>query len=327
MRILVTGGGGYVGTALVTHLVAAGHAVTVVDPLPLGAEALLPAMGIGEVRLIRGSVADGALMEATLPGHDAVVHLAALVGEAACAVDQDMTRAINVEAAGSVAAAASAAGIERFVFASTCSNYGVSDPGVLVDEDAPLRPLGLYAESKVEAEKRVRRAHDSAVILRFGTVCGPSPRMRFDLLVSELAREAVAGRELVIYAPEAWRPYLSIRDLVRAVGQVVAEMHGAVAGGTLNVVGDNLTKRDLVDVVHARIPSAQVTIVDKAPDLRDYRVSGGRFEAATGFRPDVSMADAFNETVELLAAGTWIDPGTQRLSAVVPDSDALRRRV
>lgn len=320
MRILVTGGGGYVGTALVTHLVAAGHAVTVVDPLPLGAEALLPAMGIGEVRLIRGSVADGALMEATLPGHDAVVHLAAFVGEAACAVDEDMTRAINVEAAGSLAAAASVAGIERFVFASTCSNYGVSDPGVLVDEDAPLRPLGLYAESKVEAEERVRRAHDAAVILRFGTVCGPSPRMRFDLLVSELAREAVAGRELVIYAPEAWRPYLPMADLVRAVGHVVGAQMTSVRGSVFNVVAENCTKRDLVNIVQAIFPEVAVALVDKAPDLRDYRVRGTRFQAATGFQMRSTVKSAFTETAQLLQCGVWSEPTSRRLTAVVPTS-------
>ena len=320
MRVLVTGGGGYVGTALVTHLAAAGHAVTVVDPLPLGAEALLPAIGIGEVRLVRGSVTDTALMEATLPGHDAVVHLAALVGEAACAVDEDMTRAINVEAAGSIAAAASAAGIERFVFASTCSNYGVSDPGVLVDEDAPLRPLGLYAESKVEAEKRVRRAHDSAVILRFGTVCGPSPRMRFDLLVSELAREAVAGRELIIYAPEAWRPYLPMADLVRAVEHVVRTEIGSVSGSVFNVVAENCTKRDLVNIVQESFPEVAVALVDKAPDLRDYRVRGTRFEAATGFRMQSTVKSAFTETAQLLQCGVWSEPTSRRLTAVVPTS-------
>ena len=320
MRILVTGGGGYVGTALVTHLAAVGHAVTVVDPLPLGAEALLPAIAIGEVRLVRGSVTDGALMEATLPGHDAVVHLAALVGEAACAVDQDMTRAINVEAAGSVAAAASAAGIKRFVFASTCSNYGVSDPGVLVDEDAPLRPLGLYAESKVEAEERVRRVHDAAVILRFGTVCGPSPRMRFDLLVSELAREAVAGRELVIYAPEAWRPYLPMADLVRAVEHVVRTQIGSVRGSVFNVVAANCTKRDLVNIVQESFPEAAVVFVNKAPDLRDYRVRGARFQAATGFRMQSTVKSAFTETAQLLQCGVWSEPTSRRLTAVVPTS-------
>lgn len=319
MRILVTGGAGYVGSGVVTHLAAAGHSVTVLDPLPVGGEMLLPAVLAGDVQVVRGHTTDEALVRAVVPGHDAVIHLAALVGEVACAVDLQRTREVNVVAAERVARAAANAGITRLVFASTCSNYGVSDPGVLADEDNPLHPLGLYAETKVEAEGLVRSAHPGAAILRFGTVCGPSPRMRFDLLVSELAREAVAGRELLIYAPAAWRPYLAVRDLVRAVGLAVGDANGSVAGGTFNVIGDNLTKRDLVEIVQARFPRAEVAYVDKAPDLRDYRVSGSRFEEATGFHSTTSIADAFGETVRLLETGMWRDAGARRLTAIVPD--------
>ncbi len=318
MRVLVTGAAGYVGSAVVTHLASMGHEVTALDLMPIGGEALIPAVLTGRVQIVRGSITDDALMGEAIAGHDAVVHLAAVVGEAACDVDPDRARLINVDGAERVALHCQRLGVPRMVFASTCSNYGVSDPGVLADEDDPLHPLGLYAGSKVEAEGRVRAAFPDAVIARFGTVCGLSPRMRFDLLVSELARDAVTGAELLIYAPEAWRPYLATPDLVRAVDLVIGDAHDAVRGGTFNVIGENLTKRDLIEIVTARFPDVQVAFVDKAPDLRDYRVSGARFEAATGFRPNVAVAGAFNDTVRLLEAGLWPDPAARRLTAVVP---------
>ena len=319
MRVLVTGGAGYVGSGLVTHLAAMGHAVTVLDPLPVGGEMLLPALATGHVTLVRGVTTDDATVRRVMPGHDAVIHLAALVGEAACAVDPGLTREVNVHATGRVAQAALDAGINRFIFASTCSNYGVSDPGVLADEDNPLHPLGLYAETKVEAEALVRDSHPDAIILRFGTVCGPSPRMRFDLLVSELARDAVAGREILIYAPDAWRPYVAVRDLVRAVEVSMSHADEVVAGATFNVIGENMTKRGLREVVLSRFPDACVSYVDKAPDLRDYRVSGDRFERATGFRPAAGVADAFDETAQLLQAGVWRNAESRRLTAIVPN--------
>lgn len=319
MRIFVTGGAGYVGSALVMHLASRGHDVTVLDLVPIGAECLLPGILGGRVSLIRGDVTDERVLERTIPGHDAVVHLAAVVGEAACDVDPSRSAAINVGGAEAVAIAAATAGITRVVSASTCSNYGVSDPGVLATEDDPLRPLGLYAETKVTAEGLVRKALPHATILRFGTVCGASPRMRFDLLVSELAREAVLGNELVIYAPDAWRPYLPITELVRAVEEVIVGEPARVAGATFNVVAENCTKRDLIAVALRHFPSAQISLVAKTPDLRDYRVSGERFEAATGFQMQSTVADAFAETVRLLELGTWPNAGARRLTAVIPN--------
>jgi nucleoside-diphosphate-sugar epimerase len=181
---------------------------------------------------------------------------------------------------------------------------------VLANEEAPLRPLGIYAASKVRAEQMVL-AHTGRLQtcgLRLGTICGLSPHMRFDLLINEMARAAVLGDAIDIFAPDAWRPFLHIRDAARAVGWALQAPDDAVARQVFNVVGENYQKKQLADLVRARYPQASIRITHSIPDARDYRVSGDRIRARGGFSPQYTIDAAFAEVAEAVRDGVFRDP-------------------
>jgi nucleoside-diphosphate-sugar epimerase len=325
MHVLVTGGAGYIGSTLTSHLLQRGMAVKVLDRLVYGGAQLLPFSTDPRFELIAGDVRDERALSKALDGVQAVIHLAAVVGEPACAVDEAEARSINFDGTAAVLAGCASAGIPRLLFASTCSNYGVSNPGMLATEDAPLNPLSQYARAKTEAEWLLLGSPANVVttVLRFGTICGVSPRMRFDLLVSELARAAALRQRIEVFAPEAWRPFLHIRDAARAIEQCLAAPTDRIHKRVFNVVGENVQKQSLVKLVHKHFPDAPVAVVEKAPDIRDYRVSGERIEHELGFKPRHSIQEAFLETAEAIVRGVFRDPMWLGHSAI-PDPDKLR---
>src|SRR4029077_1437185 len=213
MKGLVTGGAVYLGSTLVPLLLADGGAVRVLDTLTHGGESLLGVWSHPCFELRRGDVRDGAMVRGAVEGMDAVVHLAAIVGDPACAREPGLARAVNLEASLALIAACRAAGVARLVFASTCSNYGkMRDPGGYVDERSELAPVSLYAETKVAVERAMLDPNVAdgvcATPLRFATVFGISPRMRFDLTVNEFTAEMVTRRRLVVFGEQFWRPYV-----------------------------------------------------------------------------------------------------------------------
>lgn len=308
-QLLVTGGAGYVGSVVTAHLLMAGHSVRVLDSLAGGGEALLGFMSHPSFRLVEGDVRHSGAVREAMMGAEAVIHLAAVVGEPACAVDETNTRSINVGGTQTVLAVADEAGVGRVILVSTCSNYGVSDPDALATEDSPLRPLGVYARSKVEAEHLVL-AHQGVPtqVLRFGTICGLSPHMRFDLLVNDMARAAALKESIQIFAPEAWRPFLHIRDAGRVLERCLGTPAGEVNRRVFNVVGDNYQKKGLVELVRRHFPAAGVELAPAIPDARDYRVSAARIHEERGFAPAHTVEDAFLEVAAAVRAGVFRNP-------------------
>ncbi len=310
MRILVTGGAGYIGSTLVPRLLSRGHAVRVLDLLCHGGESLLPVWSHPAFELRRGDVRDSATVAAALTGMDAVVHLAAIVGDPACARDPETARSTNLDASLDLLQAAQKAGVSRFIFASTCSNYGrMDDPSLLVDENSDLRPISLYAETKVAVEQELlAAASDSglcATPLRLATVFGVSPRMRFDLTVNEFAMELAMQHRLVVFGERFWRPYVHVRDVARAVETVLESPRDRVAGRVFNVgaTDENYRKQEIVDLVRSEIPDADVEYVHRDEDPRDYRVSFARINSELGFFPSRSVADGIHEVVQLVRTG------------------------
>lgn len=308
--VVVTGGAGYVGSVVTSHLLLAGFAVVVVDRLAAGGEAIVGFSGRDDFRLIAGDVRDPDVLDAAVARADAVVHLAAVVGEPACAPNEAEARSINLDGARAVLAAVQRHGVGRLVLVSTCSNYGVSSPDVLADEDAPLNPLGIYARSKVAAELDVleRRETTPVTVLRLGTICGLSARMRFDLLVNDMARAVVLNEPISIFAPDAWRPFLHIRDAGRVIEWSLGRDPAAIAGRVYNVVGDNYQKRGLVDLVRRHFPGAAIEMTDAVPDARDYRASGVRLAREGGFTSRYTVEDAFLEVVAAVRTGVFRNP-------------------
>lgn len=327
MHVAVTGGAGYAGAVLTAHLLEVGLEVTVVDRLVYGGEALLPFLAHPRCRLVVADVRDRRALEEAFAGAAAVVHLAAVVGEAACALAEAVAEEINVGGTETALEAARRSGAGRFLLVSTCSNYGISEPGEIADEDAPLRPLGLYAETKVAAERAVLGSGSpGACVLRFGTLCGLSPRMRFDLLVNELARAAALGEAIRIFAPLAWRPYLHLRDAARAVERCLTAAAGRIDARVFNVVGENLQKRHLVELVRRHVPQLAVQVEERTPDRRDYRVRDERIRRELAFAATRTVEDAFLEIHQAVASGVFRDPGWSGHSAIPEDPSRWGRR-
>jgi nucleoside-diphosphate-sugar epimerase len=312
---LITGGAGYVGSVVVEELLDRGHSVRVLDSLAHGSvPSLLPVWGHRRFQFLRGDVRDAAARRNALEHVDAVVHLAAIVGDPACAREPELAHEVNHGATRALLDDAEAAGVSRLVFASTCSNYGkMADSSALAKEDFELRPVSLYAETKVAAELDVlARARNGlpTCCLRLATVYGASPRMRFDLTVNEFTREITLDRDLVVFGEQFWRPYVHVRDAARAVCVALEAPPEAVQGEVFNVgaTSENYRKLDIVELLRERVPSANVSFVHKDEDPRDYRVSFDKVRDRLGFDPERTVADGIDEVMSLLRSGLLGDP-------------------
>jgi nucleoside-diphosphate-sugar epimerase len=319
MRVAVTGGAGYVGALVVGGLREAGHEVAVLDLLLHGQREV--ARGLDElgVELIRGDIRDGDARRAALEGADAAVHLAAIVGDPACARDPALSAEINVEGSRAVAADVAALGVPRLVFASTCSNYGrMEDPTVPVDESGVLAPVSLYAEQKVAIEKQLLAGGGAptTTCIRVATVYGAAPRMRFDLTVNEFTRDLWAGRELEVFGEQFWRPYVHVADAARAIRMILEAPSERVAGEVFNVghSDENYRKLDLVEIITARLPEANVSYVHRDEDPRDYKVSFEKIRRELGFEPRIRVPGGVDELIEGLERERFGDPFDARHS-------------
>jgi len=314
VRVLVTGGAGYVGSTLVPILLGAGHSVRVLDSLLHGGAALLGVWSHPDFEFRHGDVRDGDAVRDAVSGVDAVVHLAAIVGDPACAREPEAARQVNLEGSLRLLEEADKAKVGQFVFASTCSNYGkMTNPDVLVDEDAELRPVSLYAETKVAVEREVlsrgERDRLKCTALRFATVFGASPRMRFDLTVNEFTLRMLVEKALVVYGEQFWRPYVHVRDAALGIRMILEAPSHKTAGRVYNVgsTEQNFRKQDLVEMIRPFAPEAEVKYVHKDEDPRDYRVSFARIGRALGYTTSRTVDDGIREVVALARSGMFTD--------------------
>jgi nucleoside-diphosphate-sugar epimerase len=313
-RTLVTGGAGYVGAGLCEELLDAGHEVRALDVLLHGQEDVAGALEDLGVEVVRADLRDAEARRRALEGVDCVVHLAAIVGDPACARDPALSAEVNVAGSRAMVEAARAAGAERFVFASTCSNYGrMADPTVPIDEDGELAPVSLYAEQKVGIERMLLEEDHGDLrptCLRFATVYGAARRMRFDLTVNEFTRDLWADRALEVFGEQFWRPYVHVRDAGRAVRTVLEHPVSVVGGQVFNAgrSGENYRKLDLVEEIGRQVDRGTVTYVRRDEDPRDYKVSFDRIREVLGFETLKTVPDGIAEIVEALDAGAFGDP-------------------
>jgi nucleoside-diphosphate-sugar epimerase len=318
-KVLVTGGAGYIGSVLVRQLLEKGYQVRVLDSLKFGGEALYDVAQHPNFEFQRGDIRNAADVEQSMEGIYAVAHLAAIVGDPACKKFSDEAREVNDNASKNVFIAAENAGVERFVFASTCSNYGkMADPNSFVVETSELRPVSLYAELKVAYENWL--LHDMkdsrlcATALRFSTVYGFSPRIRFDLTVNEFTRNVALTGEQEIWGPEFNRPYCHVDDLARAVVLVIESDASKVRAEVFNVgsTDENYTKRNLMEEIAEIIPSTKAIYVDAADDPRDYRVNSDKIKNTLGFTITKRVPDGIKEIYKLMQSGIIDDPHSQK---------------
>lgn len=308
MKILVTGGAGYVGSVLVPSLLGKGFEVAVVDDLRLGGHGLLSSYGHPRFAFHKESVLDYGKMLGIARGHDVVIHLAALVGEPPCVRYPDEARRVNVDGVRTMAEASREAGVSHFIFSSTCSNYG-KQPGGELDEEAPLVPLSLYAETKIESEGIVLSMNEPSfvtTVFRFATAFGVSPRMRFDTMLNEFVRDAVVDRWLLVYGKESYRTLVHVRDIVQMV-YLTINMRERVAGEVFNVGSGHISKQGLAELVHYHVPTMEIGYKEQQSDPRDYRAS---FDKATrlGYSPRYTIEDGVREVAQALSDGLFLDP-------------------
>jgi nucleoside-diphosphate-sugar epimerase len=321
--ILVTGGAGYIGSVLVRLLLARGWRVRVLDRLLAGGESLLELFDHERFEFCRGDIRDPETVARAVAGCYGVAHLAAIVGDPACRAQPELARSTNLDGSRLLLEAARRAGVPRFVFASTCSNYGkMPDPEQYVDETSPLAPVSLYAETKVAFERELIECSRAdglvGTALRFATVYGVSPRLRFDLTVNEFTRELALGRELVIFGEHFWRPYCHVRDLAAAVLAVLEADPARVAGEVFNVgdTAENYTKKMIAEALLRQIPEGRIRYVHRTEDPRDYRVSFDKIRRVLGFQISRRVPDGIAEILRLLRSGLLSNPDAPQYANV-----------
>ena len=312
MKTLVTGHHGYIGSVLAPMLREAGHEVVGLDTYYYRGCDLGDVGGFEPALALDVRDASPKAFE----GFDAIVHLAALSNDPLGDLDADWTHAINLGGTMALARAAKEAGVRRFIFASSCSMYGAAEGDTLVGEDAPLRPLTSYAESKVRAEEGLRElAGDgfSAVAMRNATAYGASPRLRLDIVLNNLVAWAhTTGAIRLLSDGMSWRPLVHIRDIAQATLALLAAPADEIAGEAFNIgsAEQNYRIRDLAEIVHRRLPRCEVTFAsDASPDPRSYRVDFSKFSARfpdcafqwTAERGTEELADAYERAGLTLA--------------------------
>lgn len=302
-RVLVTGGAGYIGAVLVERLLQEGYSVRVIDNLMYTGKSLLPVLGCPQFEFVYGDVSNVELLEKVLKETRYVVHLAAIVGDPASKKDIQLTQRVNCEASKKLIDKAVDQGIIKFIFVSTCSNYGISAPETYATEESPLKPLSPYAESKVEVEKYLVESATGLnyTILRFATAYGVSPRMRFDLTINDFTMQMATKGCLTVYGKEFWRPYVHISDIARAI-QLVLEKPKESHRQVFNV-GDNrenYRKMDIVDMIAKYVPQARIEFEGTGYDPRDYKVSFDKIRQVLGFSTSRSIEDGIKEVLSLI---------------------------
>jgi nucleoside-diphosphate-sugar epimerase len=317
MKILITGNMGYVGPGVVRRLRKAypsamligydlgyfAHCLTSPSGFP---ESLLDCQYFGDVRNFS---------DALLDGLDAIVHLAAISNDPMGALFEDLTLATNYEASVELARKAKRAGVKSFVFASSCSVYGMADGRAKTEEDE-VNPLTAYAKSKIMTEQGLKALADetfTATCLRFATACGMSDRLRLDLVLNDFVAGAVAtGRISILSDGTPWRPLIHVQDMARAIDWAIGREQGD--GGPCLIVNAgsdqwNYQVKELARAVARVIPGVEVVINEKAqPDKRSYQVSFEKFtKLAQGFLPEIDLTTAVTELRDSLQAVDFRD--------------------
>lgn len=321
-KVLVTGGAGYIGSELVRILLEDNFQVIVFDNLSFGGESLLSFWGNPAFTFIKGDLRNDDDMKAALQGVDYVCHLAAIVGEPPCKKFPELALQVNWHASVRLYELCEEAGIERFIFASTCSNYGkMAIADSLLDETAELNPISLYSETKVNFEKYLLSHENSTItrtILRFSTVYGISPRPRFDLTVNEFTRDAALGQPLLIYGENFWRPYCHVSDLARSVKLALTSDADKVNGQAFNVgeTSQNYTKKMLAAEIGKVVPALEVNYHPVVTDPRDYKVNSDKIKNVLGFRITKTVPDGIREIAFLFQKQVITDPMNARYGNV-----------
>jgi len=313
-KVLVSGGAGYIGSILCQVLLNENYFVRVIDNLMFSGESIVHLLNHPNFEFSKIDIRETENLKKALNEIDYVVHLAAIVGDPACAKNPKLAKEINLMSSKNLYKLSNEAQVERFVFASTCSNYGKMMNGEYVNESSPLNPVSLYAETKVEFENYIlnqpRHNVCKPTSLRFSTVYGLSPRVRFDLTVNEFTKDLALGRELLVFGKQFWRPYCHVVDLARSVAQTLSSNQKLVAYEVFNVgdTNENYRKGDIVEQIKKQIPDSKIKFVKKDEDPRDYRVSFEKIKKVMGFQITKTVPQGISQIKNAVLNGLISNP-------------------
>ncbi len=326
--VLLIGGGGYIGSALLPKLLGRGYRVRLLDSFIYGDEPIAALLGHPNLELIRADFRQVDEVVRASRGVDSVIHLGAIVGDPACALNEQLTVEINLVATRTIAEIANGSGIRRLLFASTCSVYGAADE--LLDEGSALNPVSLYAKSKIASEQvllGMRSSGFSPVILRFGTIYGLSGRTRFDLVVNLLAAKAAVDGEIPVFGSDQWRPFVHVDDAARALVLALEARQENLHAPIFNVGSDsqNYTLAEIGHAIKRLVPAARLSVNDHNVDRRNYRVSFRRIRETLGFLPGWSLDSGVRQVLEAIESGRVSDYRDPKYSNVKFLSDESNR--
>ncbi|HEY5914986.1 MAG TPA: SDR family oxidoreductase [Verrucomicrobiae bacterium] len=278
-RVLITGHNGYIGSVMTPHLLSAGHEITGLDT-GYFSECTLVAGG-GDIPVVRKDIRD--LSPKDLEGYDAVIHLAALSNDPIGNLNDGWTEEINFKASVKLAELAKAAGVNRYLFSSSCIMYGASNTEI-VTEESPLDPKTEYARSKVKAEEAIRKLAApgfSPVFVRNGTIYGVSPRMRFDTVFNDLIGSAVTTGKVIVYSDgKPWRPVIHVQDVARMFEAVLAAPADKIHNQAFNAGANSLNHQiiELAQIAVKTVPGCKLEVIAKTgADQRTYKADFGKF--------------------------------------------------
>ena len=318
-NILLIGGGGYVGSAMTQYFLKQGKRVTVLDEFVYQNQfAIAPFLGDSNYNIIRGDISDNGILRLASLEINVVVILAGLVGDPITKSYPEESNKINTKGIKNCIDYFNGSGIEKLIFISTCSNYGLIGENELANEDFELKPLSLYAEAKVDAEKyllsKKGKVSYSATVLRFSTAFGLSPRMRFDLTVSEFTRDLFFGEELLVYDKHTWRPYCHVRDFARLIDLVINADTDTINFEVFNAGGDvnNFTKKMIIEAIQEQLPNSIVNYVENGSDPRNYKVSFEKAGKLLGFEPKFTVKHGIKELIDAMEIGLFNDSRDNR---------------
>ncbi|MHA1797335.1 MAG: NAD-dependent epimerase/dehydratase family protein [Candidatus Helarchaeota archaeon] len=301
-KVLIIGGAGYSGSVLTRKLLNEKYSVTVLDNLTYGENSIADLYDLPNFTFIKGDIRDIQCLLENLIDFDVVIHLAAIVGDAACQIDPKTSEETNFISTKLIAEICKYRKIPRLIFASTCSVYGASDN--LLSEESAVNPLSIYAQTKLQSENELIRLADknfSPCIFRIATIFGPSPRMRFDLVINTLTARAIKDRKIPIFSGEQWRPNIHIEDLARAYILCIKAPRSRIHNQILNVGGNALNSQiiEIGKIIKKLVPEANLEVHKKKFDERNYKVNFNKIEKLLGFKPLKTIEDGVNEIIEL----------------------------
>jgi len=313
-QVLIIGGAGYIGSVLTKMMLTYGFRVRVLDKLIYdNAPAVSYLLEDENFSFIKGDFGDSNILEKALDGINDVVLLASLVGDPICKKYPELARTVNLDYAKNLFQKLNNRNISRFIFTSTCSNYGLRNDDTPANEKSDLNPQSLYAQTKVAFEKfileNLHKVDFSPTILRLSTAFGISPRMRFDLTISEFTKDLALGKELLVYDEDTWRPYCNVADISDAIIKALEMPKEKVFGEVFNIGSDrnNYTKKMIVDLAQKHIKNAVVNYKKGGMDPRNYIVSFEKAKNVMGFNPMFSAEDSVIHLINAMDNGLFAD--------------------